>query len=415
MTAGAVVTGLAADPYRGLPPVALGLRSSGDGSERDDSGVRLVAVLASLLDERAGRATVGHADLGLGSSSKLDGQSRSKVEFEDVTNLNVEIDSETKSKSNDLVDGNNAVVSGDKSGSVLEKADPDGDLGTGFDVENGDVEFGLKVDFGSETETKLEVDSGGKIDLSSDTDGKGLGDKSLEGNVDNVLGEERDLDESFLAESKVDTSGKIDSSINTDDKVKGDSSASLGLKETGDLDLKSRGSKELNGLLDSSRGRNVNLDVSLDSTKTDADARLLEETLDKLKGSITLDLSLGKVNAKLDGSARSGSRGGDTLEKGVVLPAVGERAGRNTVGAGLLGSVQRVSSDLLGKVSDSLLGRTQGDSSLDSSSLAAEGNIDTKTKTDTGQKVRRGLGNGHKTSQSGKQVREMHIEESKQK
>jgi hypothetical protein len=391
------------------------LRSSRDGSKRDSSGLGLVAILALLLNEETSRATVGHADLGLGSSSKLDGQGRSEAEVEDVANLDIEINSETEGESDDLVDGDNAVVGGDKSGSVLEKADPDSNLGTGFNVENGDVELSFQVDFGSETETKLEVDSGGEIDISSDTEGKGLGDKSLEGNIDDVLGEKRDLDESLLAESKVDTSRKINSSVNTDNKVKSKSSTRLSLKKAGDLDIESRGSKELNGLVDSSRGRDVDLDVGLDSTKTNADARLLEETLDELKGSITLDLSLGEVKTKLDSRARSRGGGGDTLEQGVVLPAVGERASRNTVGLGLLDSLQRVSGDLLGKVSDSVLGRSQVNSSLDSSSLAAERNIDVKTKTDTGQKVRRGLGNGHETSQSGKQAREMHIEESKQK
>jgi hypothetical protein len=391
------------------------LGSSRDGSKGNGSGLGLVTILALLLEENTSRATVGHADLGLGSSSKLDGQGRSKVEFEDVTNLNIELDSETKSEGNDLVDGNKAVVGGDESSGVLEKADPDSNLGASFDIENGDVEVGFQVDFGSETEAKLKVDSGREINIGSDTEGKGLGDKSLEGDIDNVLGEKRNLDESLLAESKVDTSRKINSGVNTDNEVEGKSSTGLGLKKARNLNLESRRGKKLNRLVDSSWGRNVDLNVSLDSTETNADARLLEETLDELKGSITLDLSLGEVKAKLDSRARSGGRGSDTLEEGVILPAVGERASRNAAGLGLLDSLQRVSSDLLGKVSDSLLGRSQVNSSLNSSSLAAERYIDIKTKTDTVQKVRRGLGNGHKTSQSGKQVREMHTEESKQK
>ena len=86
--------------------------------------------------------------------------------------------------------------------------------------------------------------------------------------------------------------------------------------------------------MDSSRGRNVNLDVGLHTTETNADARLLEEVLDEVDSGVTLDLSLGKVETELDGSAVGGSGGGDTVEEGAVFPGVGERASSGALGLG---------------------------------------------------------------------------------
>jgi hypothetical protein len=281
-----------------------------------------------LLDEVTRSTAVRLANLGLSSSSKGDGQGRSKADVENVADLNVELDSETKSKSNELIDGDGAVVGGDENGSVLEKADPDRNLGTSLDVENGNVKLGLKIDLGSETEAKSERNLSREVDLGSDANGESLGNKTLKGDVNDLLGDKRNLNESLLTEGKVDTSGQVNSSIDTDDKVKSESSTGLSLKETGDLKLKSRRSEKFNGFVDSGGSRDVELDVSLDSAKTNTDTRLLEEVLHKLKSSITLDLSIGEVKTKLNGGGSARSRSSDTVEENMVLPAVGQAAGR---------------------------------------------------------------------------------------
>jgi hypothetical protein len=299
--------------------------SSRDGGQRDDlsvSGRRATL----LLDEGTRSTTVRLANLGLSSSSKGDGQGRSKAKVENVADLHVELDSETKSKSNELIDGDDAVVGVDENGSVLEKADPDSNLGTSLDVENGNVKLGRKIDLGSETEAKSERNLSREVDLGTNANGESLGNKTLEGDVNDLLGEKRNLNESLLAEGKVDTSGQVNSSIDTDDKIKSESSTGLSLKKTGDLKLESRRSEKFNGFVNSSRSRNVKLEVSLDSTKTNTHTRLRKEALHKLESSLTLDLSIGKVKTKLDGGSSARSRSGDTVEENMVLPAVGQVA-----------------------------------------------------------------------------------------
>lgn len=284
---------------------------------------------ATLLLNEATRSTaVRLADLGLSSSSKGDGQGRSKADVENVADLNVELDSEAKGESNELIDGDGAVVGGDENGSVLEKADPDSNLGTGLDVENGNVKLGRKIDLSSETEAKSKRNLSREVNLGSNANGESLGNKTLKGDVNDLLGEKRNLNESLLAESKVNTSGQVNSSIDTNDKVKSEGSTGLSLEKAGDLKLESRRSEKFNGFVNGSGSRNVKLDVSLNSTKTNTDTGLLKEVLHKLKSSITLDLSIGKVKTKLNGGSSTRSRSSDTVEENMVLPAVGQAAGR---------------------------------------------------------------------------------------
>lgn len=304
------------------------IRASGrESRQRDD--LSLSGRRATLLLNEATRSTaVRQADLGLSSSSKGDGQGRSKADVENVADLNVELDSETKSKSNELIDGDGAVVGSDEDSSVLEKADPDSNLGTSLDVENGNVKLGRKIDLSSEAEAKSERNLSREVDLGSNANGESLGNKTLKGDVNDLLGEKRNLNESLLAEGKVNTSGQVNGSIDTDDKVKSEGSTGVSLEKTGDLKLKSSRSEKFNGFVNGSGSRNVELDVGLDSTKTNAHTRLRKEVLHKLKSSITLDLSIGKVETKLNGGGSARSRSGDTVEENMVLPAVGQAASR---------------------------------------------------------------------------------------
>lgn len=301
--------------------------SGGESRQRDD--LSLSGRRATLLLNEATRSTaVRQADLGLSSRSKGDGQGRSKADVENVADLNVELDGETKGKSNELIDGDGAVVGGDEDSSVLEKADPDSNLGTSLDVENGNVKLGRKIDLSSEAEAKSERNLSREVDLGSNADGESLGDKTLKGDVDDLLGQKRNLNESLLAKGKVNTSGQVNSSIDTDDKVKSQGSTGLSLKKTGDLKLESSRSEKFNRFVNGSGSRNVELDVGLDSTKTNTHTRLRKEVLHKLKSSITLDLSIRKVKTKLNGGSSARSRSGDTVEENMVLPAVGQAAGR---------------------------------------------------------------------------------------
>jgi hypothetical protein len=66
--------------------------------------------------------------------------------------------------------------------------------------------------------------------------------------------------------------------------------------------------------MDSSRGRDVDLDVSLHTTKANTDSRFLEEPLDKLQLHISRDLSLGEMEAEVEGRGGLGLGGSDTRE-----------------------------------------------------------------------------------------------------
>jgi hypothetical protein len=220
--------------------------ASRSSSKRDDVGGGLGSAAGRALEESTNRAAVVLANLGFGSSGEGDGKSGSEADVEDIANLDVKVNSKTKSESNHLVDRDSTVVSGDEGSSVLEEADPDGNLGTSLNLKDRDIKVGLKVDLSSETKAKLDSNLSRKVDISSNTNGESLGDKAIKGNINNLFGQERNLNESLLAESKVDTSRKVNSSINSDNKVKSKSSTGLGLKKTGDLEVKSGRSEEFN-------------------------------------------------------------------------------------------------------------------------------------------------------------------------
>jgi hypothetical protein len=388
--------------------------TSRSSSKRDDVGGGLGSVATRAVEESTSRAAVGLANLGLGGSGEGDGKSGSKADVEDITNLDVKVNSETKSKGNDLVDGDSTVVGGDEGSSVLEEADPDSNLGTSLDLKDRDVKLGLKVDLGSETKAKLKSNLSRKVDISSNTNGESLGDEAIKGNINNLLGQERNLNESLLAESKVDTSRKVNSSVNSDNKVKSKSSTGLSLKKTRDLEVKSGRSEEFNGLVDGGGSGDVNLDVGLDTAETNADARLLEEALDELELGVSRDLSLGEVKTEVHSSRGAGSRGCNALEENVVLPAVGQAARRRHHAALVLAeAAQRLGEALDGGL-NLLGGHVNILGVLQVGTFTKRHiNVEAKTKSDatgSGEKVRRGLGNSHKTSQGGKQAGEMHSE-----
>jgi hypothetical protein len=172
--------------------------------------------------------------------------------------------------------------------------------------------------------------------------------------------------------------------------------------------------------VDGGGGRDVNLDVGLDTAETNADARLLEEVLDELELGVTRDLSLGEVEAEMHGSRSAGSRSCDTLEENVVLPAVGQAARRGHHTTLLAEAAQRLGKALDGRhnVLDGgldLLGGQVDILGVLQVGAFTKRHIDVEAKTESdatgsGEKVRRGLGNSHKTSQSGKQAGEMHSE-----
>jgi hypothetical protein len=240
------------------------------------------------------------ADLGKLGSGEGDQDGGSKRDVEDIANLDVEVNGNTGHDLEDLTNGKSAGVGLDKGRGVVEEVDPDGNVSTSLKA--GNVQVGLDTDLGAETEANGEVDLGGEVDTGTEGDGQSLGKEALKVGLADRLGQEVNLDEGSLREGDVDTSLQVDSSRDADLKIETESSTELNVEQTRDGNVKSGRSKELDGLLDSSAGLEVELKGNLDTSEVDPHCGSKQERIADLNRDGTGDLSMGKLKAEVDGS-----------------------------------------------------------------------------------------------------------------
>jgi hypothetical protein len=143
----------------------------------------------------------------------------------------------------------------------------------------------------------------------------------LQVGLDDRLGQEANLDEGSLREGDVDTSLQVDSSRDTDLKIETESSTELNVKQTRDSNVKSGRSKELDGLLDSSAGLEVELKGNLDTSKVDAHCGSNQERIADLDRDGTGDLSMGKLKAEVDGGLDAWELWGADTDAMLVTPS----------------------------------------------------------------------------------------------
>lgn len=282
------------------------------GQSRDDRG----------LDS----STVRKADLELDSSSKLDSDLRGERDVENVENLNIDVDSKAKSEEELRIDGDNAVVGLDENKGIGQEVNPESNLSTSLnDIKIEELNTGLNGDVRTEAETELDCDGGRQINLSTDTDVESLSLETLKLAADDLLVDDRNVNVVSLGERDVETGRQIDTSINGHYQIESESSAKLDLKNL-EIDLELRGSEQLDGLEDTSGGREINLNPGLDAGEVEADGLVLLEVVEALKANLTLDLGGSDVEVKLDVKLSLSVESNDALEEGLILPALGEVA-----------------------------------------------------------------------------------------
>jgi hypothetical protein len=196
---------------------------------------------------------------------------------------------------------------------VGHEVNPDGNLGTGIDdIEAEKLQTGRDDNVGAETEAELNLNGGGQVNVGTNTDGQSLGKDIVQLAGVDLLGQDGDVDVVSLLEGQVDASRQVNSSTNTDNKVEGESSSQSQLKKTG-IDLEVGGGNELHGLVDGGVSGDVDGDVSLQTSKVEADDLLGGEVLESLEVDLALDFDLTDVKVQVDGGIGGSIDSGNTI------------------------------------------------------------------------------------------------------
>ena len=164
----------------------------------------------------------------------------------------------------------------------------------------------------AQAEAELYLDRGGKINAGTNTNGESVGQKIVQLAGIDLLCDQRDVDEISSTKRNVDASGQVDSGTNADDKVEGESGSESQLKKTG-IDLEVGRGNELNGLVNSGVGGDVDGDVGLEALQVEADNLLGGEVIESLEVDETLNLGLADVQAKVNGGIGGGVDSGNTV------------------------------------------------------------------------------------------------------
>lgn len=300
------------------------------GAGADDAGV--VANRADL------GALSWEADINASASGKGDEDGRSKVEVENIADGSVELNGNTSNERKGLLAGDRALVIGvdlDQGGCVVEQVDPYSHLSTGADVKAKDVQTGLDADGSAQAEAESQIDSNLEIDISTQGNGESLSNKTLtvtelEGivkerwvqehsqvGVDDLLGQEADLDKCQVRQCQVDTSLNIDGSGEGKSEVKPKSDSSIYLEQTGKLrtvsicltermipethgQVETGRSEKLNRCGNSSAGLKIHLKIDLDATQVDLDCWVDQELVGDLDRDGTGDVGLCEAEDEVD-------------------------------------------------------------------------------------------------------------------
>lgn len=132
--------------------------------------------------EARGAAWCREAELDDGAVGKCDEDGRSKVEIEEVADLNIEFEGDTSNKRDLVRAGNRALgvaLDGNESRCVVEEADPDGHLCAGTDLKAKDVNTGVDADSAAQAEAQGQIDSGLEVDISTQANGEDLGNNAI--------------------------------------------------------------------------------------------------------------------------------------------------------------------------------------------------------------------------------------------
>lgn len=269
------------------------------------AGASVIITMARLAitnadEEVADGATAVEAELVLGGVGKFDVNLGGQAKVEEIEDANVEVDSDTGANGKLVLEVNNAVVSLTEGDGVSSEISPDGNLSTGVEkVKSEQVDTSADADVRAKTKAKLDLDLGGQVDTSTDADGKGVGKEAVELGSDDLLGNGGDVDVVTSSEGNVETGRQVNSSTNTDDEIEGEGGTKTNLEKTS-INLKLGGGDQLDGLVDSSVGRDIDLEVGLDAGEIEADQGDLEVGADAIEANMTLNLGLVDVETEVD-------------------------------------------------------------------------------------------------------------------
>ncbi|KAI6765822.1 hypothetical protein HG530_006892 [Fusarium avenaceum] len=372
--------------------------SSDDARSGDGRGV-VGALVLVVVDELAASTTGGLVEGRLDTLGETDGEVGDETE-EITSKVELLVDSETEvaAELTGDIDTGTATSSTANGSTVVEEGEPDttteanlsGALAT--ETENRNVETTTDGELGTKTETKLEVDTSTEINIGTDANGESLGDKTLERSVDDLLGEQRDVDVGGLGELDVDTSREVDGLATTDNEIDGDGSVDSSLQisvKTGDGNTNLGSSVELDSLVDRGRGREIDLDVGRDATETDTDVGSGEEVSSTGEANVTRELAAGEVEAEVDSRRGRSLRGTDTLEEDVVLPGVADAARGTRVPVTLATSIPLdATTEKTAEAASKMTTKTTAQVATETGTkTTTETGADTSTKTDSGTKT----------------------------
>ncbi|CAG2011548.1 unnamed protein product, partial [Fusarium graminearum] len=375
-----------------------GVRASSSSSDQTgsrDGRASNEATLLEVTDEATASTTGLLGEGGLDTLGKADRQVGDEVE-ETTREVPLLVNRETEvavERASD-VDTSRDTSTATNLGRVVEKREPntgtEANIGTSLarETKDGDLETTRDSKLRTESETDLEINTSTKLDISTNANGESLGDETLEGSVDNLLGEKINVDVGICRELDVDTSREINGLTTADDEIKGDGSLDGSLQisrglEARDSNTKLGGSEEFDGLMDGSRSRKIDLDVSRDATEADTNVGGLEEVGTASETDVTSDLAAGEVKTEIDSGSGLSLGGADTLEEDVILPSVTDAARSSSV------PVSTTTSRPLDATTKEALEtaeatKSESNTSADTSTKAS---ADTSTNTETASKV----------------------------
>jgi hypothetical protein len=212
--------------------------------------------------------------------------------------------------------------------------------------------------------------------------------------MDDLLGEQRDVDVGGLGELDVDTSREIDGLTTANNEIDGDGSVNSSLQisvKTGDGNTKLGSSKELDSLVNRGRGREIDLNVSRDATETDTNVGSLEEVSSTGEADVTRELALGEVEAEVDSGRGRCLRGTDTVKEDVILPGVADAARGTSVPVTLATSIPLdATTEKTAEAASQMTTKT-------TAQVAAEAATETSTKTGAETSTKAGSKTGSST------------------
>lgn len=241
-------------------------------------------------------------------SGKGDERSRGQGQVQRLA-VNIDIDQDARSQGEDLLDGDlGARAHLGVHGGVVEEVDPDGHLGTDAQVQAHDVEAGGDGDARAQAEADLELDVDVEGDVGADGQGRGRDDEADQVLLDNLLGDDVDLDVAALGEVDVEDGLEVDGGGQGQDEVEGEADLDAALEEAGDVEREVQVLPDVDGRFDVRSGVNGNLQVGLDTAEVDLQRGRQEEVNVRAKTNGALERSLGERDTEVDAVGALGAR-----------------------------------------------------------------------------------------------------------